>query len=78
MFEGAMLACGLDLFSFLAVGRNVALWCPEMAHLAGLELFNIDAYVDRYLDTYLVVGLPITILAMAVLVFVYFFSGGYV
>ena len=60
MFEEAMLACGLDLFSFVAVGRNFALWRPEMVPLA--KLFNIDIYV--------LVG---PILAAFVLAFVFFF-----
>ena len=61
VFEGIMLMCGLDLFSFLAVGKNIALWRPEMASLAGLELFNIDIYA--------LVG---PILASVVLAFLFF------
>ena len=42
VFEKAMLECGLDLFSFLAVGKNFALWRPEMASLAKMP-FDIEA-----------------------------------
>ena len=67
-----MLACGLDLFSFLAVGKNLVLWLPEMAPLAKMP-FDIQAMPFDVGD--MLFGILIALFVVPVLICVlYFFS----